>query len=255
MALSSQILLPLEDRRPDRFEDFIAGPNEGVVAAMQELLDAREGCLFIRGAEGSGKSHLLNATCNLAQDKGLQAFFLSSASVPESAAGGLAGLEEMDLVCIDDIDHLVGQAAWENALFHFFNRFRARNGRLVISSTRPLSGLPFVLPDLESRLAWGLRLQLEALNDDEKAAVLRSKARALNIELPSDVVYYLLSRGSRNVAALVSNFEAVRVAAFAGKRRMTVPLAREVLSPSEPGARQGRFTSLDKGGGKHEDQA
>ena len=75
MALSSQILLPLEDRRPDRFQDFIAGPNQPVVSALQELIDCSEGSLFIRGTEGSGKSHLLNATCNSAQEKGLQAFF------------------------------------------------------------------------------------------------------------------------------------------------------------------------------------
>jgi len=233
MPLSSQILLPLEGRRPDRFRDFIAGPNQPVVSALKELLSSTEGSVFIRGPDGSGKSHLLNATCNTAQEKGLQAFFISSGSLPESAAEGLAGLEEMDLVCIDDIDQLVGQPVWENALFHFFNRFRAHRGRLVSSSTRPLSALPFELPDLESRLAWGLRLQLEPLSDDEKAAVLRSKAEALDIELPADVIYYLLSRGSRNITMLVSNFEAVRVAAFAAKRKMTVPLAREVLKPGK----------------------
>jgi len=230
VALSSQILLPLEDRRPDRFKEFIAGPNQPVVSALKELIDCSEGSLFIRGPEGSGKSHLLNATCNRAQEKGLRAFFLSSATLPESAAEGLAGLEEMDVVCIDDIDCLIGRLAWEKALFHFFNRFREHSGRLVSSSTQPLSALPFQLPDLESRLAWGLRLQLESLSDDEKAAVLSSKAKALDIELPADVIYYLLSRGSRNIGVLVANFEAVRVAAYAAKRRMTVPLAREVLN-------------------------
>lgn len=230
MSLTPQILLPLESRRPDRFEDFIPGPNQNVVAALLELLQSGEGCLYIRGPEGSGKSHLLNAVCNFAQERDMQAFYISLGNVPDAAADGLAGLEEMDVVCLDDIDRIAGKPSWENALFHFFNRIRANRGRLVVSSSQALSSLHFQLPDLVSRLAWGLRLQLEPLDDLGKEEVLRHKAAALGIDLPAEVVNYLLNRGSRNVSSLLARLEAVRVAALTGKRKITVPLVREVLA-------------------------
>lgn len=232
MPSAPQILLPLESRRLDRFENYVAGPNRGVVLALQELLDSSEGCLFIRGPEGSGKSHLLNAVCNLAQDRGQRGFYMALGHLPDVAVDGFAGLEDMDVVCIDDIDRVAGRANWENALFHFFNRFRACHGRLVISSVQPLSSVPFQLPDLASRLAWGLRLQLEPLDDDGKLQVLRSKASALGIVLPDDVAHYLLSRGARNIVSLLVNLEAIRVAALTGKRKITLPLARRVLADS-----------------------
>jgi DnaA-homolog protein len=230
VSSTAQILLPLEGRRTDRFEDFVPGVNGKVVAALQELLQSTEGCVFVRGAEGSGKTHLLNATFNQAQGLDMRAFYLCLGHLPDTAAAGLAGLEALDLVCIDDIDRIVGQPAWEKALFHFFNRFRSQRGRLVVSSSQPLSSLRFDLPDLASRLAWGLRLQLQPLGDEGKAEVLHNRSAALGIELPQDVSNYLLSRGGRNISVLLDNLEAIRLAALQGKRKITIPLAREVLA-------------------------
>jgi DnaA family protein len=229
MPASPQILLPLENRRTDRFEDFVPGPNGAVVAALQELLHSPGGCVFLRGPEGSGKSHLLNALCNRAQQDGLPAFYIAPGSLPEQAAQGLAGLEAYEVVCVDDIERIAGNAAWEEALFHCFNRLRERTRRLALSSSRSLSSIPFGLPDLRSRLAWGLRLSLAPLGDADKAEVLERRARALGIALPAEVRQYLLNRESRNLGKLLDSLEAVRVAALAGKRRITVPLAREVL--------------------------
>jgi len=230
MSSSPQILLPLESRPDDRFEDYVAGHNQNVVLALQELPGASEGCLFVSGPDGSGKSHLLNATCNLARSRGLQAFYFALGHLPETAAEGLDGLEVMDLVCIDDIDRVAGIAIWENSLFHFFNRFRARRGRLVVSSSSPLSSLRFQLPDLASRLAWGLRLQIEPLADDDKLELLQRKAGALGIHLPDEVALYLLNRGQRNTVSLLACLEALRVEALAEKRKITMALARKVVS-------------------------
>jgi DnaA family protein len=230
LPFSPQILLPLESRRLDRFEDFVAGPNQKVVSALHDLLASNGGCLFIRGPENSGKTHLLNAACNHVQQANQQAFYFSLARVTDNDAAGLSGLEQMDLVSIDDIDVVAGNPVWEDALFHFFNRIRASQGRLVIASSQALSKLPFKLPDLASRLAWGVRLALEPLDDGDKVEVLRRKAIALGVDLPSEVGHYLLSRGSRNISTLLSNLEAIRVAALASKRKVTVPLAREVLA-------------------------
>ena len=89
--------------------------------------------------------------------------------------------------------------------------------------------LPLELPDLRSRLAWGLRLDLQPLDDDDKAALVRQHAASLGIEVPEDVVAYLIRRSERSPARLVTLVERLRHAAFTDKRRITVPLARQVL--------------------------
>lgn len=229
MPATPQILLPLEGRRQDCFDNFVPGDNAAIVDALKDLVHSGGQCLFLNGPAGSGKSHLLNAACNLARELDQQAFYIAPGRLPEQAAEGLADLDHMDLVCVDDIDQCIGNSVWEEALFHCFNRLRAEGGSLVASSSQKLSALQFGLPDLESRLAWGLRLQLQGLDDAAKAEVMQRWAQEHDILLPLDVQNYLLNRDSRSLATLLERLEAILQTALANKRQITIPLAREVI--------------------------
>ena len=235
MPFPPQIPLQLEPPRPDRLEDFVPGPNAGVLQAVSQLPDEPGACLFLSGPAGSGKSHLLNGACHDARERGMAAFYIALKSLPEAAAASLEGLQQLDLVCVDDLDRVAGNAAWEHALFRCFNEVRAANGRLLVASRKPLSRLDIGLPDLESRLAWGVRLNLQHPDDDDKLEIMRRRARALHIELPGEVQAYLLKNSRRDLASLLLLVEKIRDAAFAGKRQITVPLAREVLKTTGPG--------------------
>ena len=229
MLFSPQIPLQLEPRRPDRFDDFIAGPNVSALAAVRQLLNEPGGSLFLSGPDGSGKSHLLNALCHEARENGLAAFYIAPKRLPEEAAASLEGLQVLDLVCVDDLDCVAGNPVWESALFGCFNEVRAARGRLLVSSNRPLASLEFCLPDLASRLAWGVRQNLRLPDDGGKLEILQQRALTLRIDLPQDVQSYLLKYGKRDMSSLLLALERLKDAAFAGKRKITVPLAREIL--------------------------
>ena len=229
MLFSPQIPLQLEPRRPDHFDEFVAGPNEIALAAVRQLLDETGGSLFLSGPEGSGKSHLLNALCHAARENGLAAFYIALKRLPEEAAASLEGLQVLDLVCVDDLDSVAGNPVWENALFACFNEVRAAQGRLLVSSSLPLASLELGLPDLASRLAWGVRQHLRLPDDDGKLEILQQRARTLRIELPEDVQNYLLKHSKRDMSSLLLALERLKDAAFVGKRKITVPLAREIL--------------------------
>lgn len=229
MLFSPQMPLPLEPRRVGRLDEFIAGPNGAVVAAVREIAGAADHSLFLAGPAGSGKSHLLNAACLQAREAGRTAFYLGLRGLAEGDSAGLQGLEAMDLVCLDDLQVVAGADPWEEALFHFINRLRERGGSLLVASSERLRRLPLKLPDLASRLAWGLRLSLQPLEDDDKRAVLESHGRALGIVLPTDVSDYLLKRGPRDMATLVGLVTRLQQVAFREKRQVTVPVARQLL--------------------------
>jgi DnaA family protein len=229
MLFSPQIPLQLEPRRPDRFEDFVTGPNAAVLASVMGLLDEPGGSLFISGPDGTGKSHLLNALCHSARERGLAAFYIALSKLSDEAAASLEGLRVLDLVCVDDLDSVAGNPTWEKALFACFNEVRSAGGRLLVSSKMPLSKLEFSLPDLASRLAWGVRQNLQLPDDEGKLEILRQRANALRIEIPEEVQNYLIKHGKRDMASLLQTLEQLKDAAFAEKRKITIPMARKIL--------------------------
>jgi DnaA family protein len=229
MLFSPQIPLPLMPLRDNRFDNFVPGPNLALVEALKSLPDEPGANVFLYGAEGSGKTHLLNALCVETRERGGRAFYLALKRLPRDAIASLQGLEQLDLVCVDDLHAVAGDRDWEEALFHCFNRIREANGRLLVSSRERLSALGLGLPDLASRLAWGLRLQLQPLEDQDKMAVIRLHGDALGLNLPEEVQAYLLKHHDRSMAALIQTVERLHEVALTVKRRITVPLAREVL--------------------------
>lgn len=234
MLFSRQIPLQLIARQDCSFDNFVVGPNAQLIDALKQMPNEAGTHVFLSGEPGSGKTHLLNALCHSVRAQQGRAFYLALERLPEDAIASLQGLEQLDLVCVDDLHAIAGQAAWEEALFHCFNRIREAGSRLLVSSRTRLSALDLVLPDLASRLTWGLRLRLEALADSDKLVVLRTHSDALGISLPQDVQDYLLKYGDRSLPALLAALEKMHQAALTDKRRITVPLAREVLNLAAP---------------------
>ena len=232
MRFSPQIPLPLEPRRACRFDNYVAGPNDAVVAAIRDAAKADESCLLLRGPASSGKTHLLTALCHATREGGREAFYAGLGRMPGNAHSTLEGLEDYDVVCVDDLQSLAGHDAWEKALFRLFNDIRDAGGTLVVATDTPLSKLGLQLPDLRSRLASGLRLKLQPLDEASKLEVMHRYASSLGIELPADVATYLLRRGRRGIDSLLATIDSLREVAFKDKRRITVPLAREVMRGS-----------------------
>jgi DnaA family protein len=139
------------------------------------------------------------------------------------------GLEALDLVCIDDVQLIAGHPQWEEALFDLFNRLRAAGGRLLISGDQPPSSLSLELPDLTSRLSWGLVLRLRDLTDSDKQALLMHNARQRGMELPADVARYLVNRRERDLRSLLATIERLDTLSLAAQRKLTIPFVRQHL--------------------------
>lgn len=224
-----QLPLPVRLRDFALFETFEAGPNGAVVALLAAPAQAGPAA-WVWGPPGSGKSHLLQAAC--AARPG--AAYLPAADLKPGGAQALAGWEDRGLVCLDDVDQLLGERDWEVALFGLFNALWERGGCLVVSAGSAPAAAGFVLPDLASRLAWGGVFRLEPLADDDRVAALRKRARHRGLDLPEDVARYLLRRLPRDMRALCGWLDRLDTASLAAGRRLTMPFVREVIAAERP---------------------
>ena len=143
--------------------------------------------------------------------------------------GMLAGLEALEFLCIDDLDAVCGDAAWEEALFHLFNRVAAAGGAWVAAADRSPGTLPVRLADLGSRLAWGTSYRLKPLDDEARAQLLVERAARRGLRINRETADYLIRRSPRETGETLALLDRLDRASLAAKRRITIPFAREVL--------------------------
>jgi DnaA family protein len=141
----------------------------------------------------------------------------------------VAGCGELACVCVDDIELIAGKRDWEVALFGLHRQLDERRGRLVVSSTLPPTGAGFALADLRSRLAGGLVLTLQSLDEAEQIAALQQRAHLRGFELPDETAHYLLRRLPRDMATLCGFLDELDEASLAAQRRLTIPFVKEVM--------------------------
>ncbi|PAU87826.1 DnaA regulatory inactivator Hda [Pseudomonas sp. WN033] len=228
-----QLPLGIKLRDEATFASYYAGPNAGVVAALQMLADPQqelaEPCVYLWGAEGSGRSHLLQAACHRAAEAGALAMYLPLADLLEHGPSLLEGMEQVELLCLDQLDSLAGRADWEEALFHLYNRLREAGGRLLLAADAAPRAVSFGLPDLVSRLGWGLVYQLQSLDDQDKQQMLKLRAEQRGLQLSDEVARYILSRGARGMSELFDALELLDQASLQAQHRLTIPFVKRVM--------------------------
>jgi DnaA family protein len=228
--MQSQLPLGLTLKDSATFANFIAGMHSEVVLALQNCAQGQgEAFIYLAGAAGTGKTHLLQAACHAAAQGSGTVAYLPLQRAAEFDIGMLEGMERMAIVCIDDVQFVAGKADWEQALFVLFNRLRDNGGRLIVSAISKPSQLGLTLADLGSRLGWGVTYVLQGLDDADKLLALRLRAQARGFELPDEVGRYLLLRLPRDMHALFAVLDRLDYASLAAQRRLTVPFIKSIL--------------------------
>jgi len=228
--MQRQLPLGLTLKDSATFANFIAGPHNEVVLALQACAQGQgEAFIYLAGSAGTGKTHLLQAACHAAAQRGGTVAYLPLQRAAELNAGMLEGMEDMTLVCLDDVQSVAGQADWEQALFVLFNRLRDKGGRLIVSADCKPSNVGLSLADLGSRFGWGVTYVLHELDDIGKLQALSLRAQARGFELPDEVGRYLLLRMPRDMHALFAVLDKLDYASLAEQRRLTVPFIKSIL--------------------------
>lgn len=222
---------PLDLRWPphQRLDAFWPGGN---VAALQGVTDVAEGggaWLYLHGARGTGKSHLLIGACRCVLDAGGSARYVALARLPAPRHDAMAGLAADGLLAIDDVQVLAGDRAAERALFDLYNRARAGGARMLFAASAVPAELGLGLPDLVSRLAMCTQYALRPLDDAGRRAMLRLLAGRLGLRLDDEVLDWWFARQPRDPVSLVALLQRLDRATLAAQRRVTIPFLRELL--------------------------
>ncbi|HET6631256.1 MAG TPA: DnaA regulatory inactivator Hda [Rhodanobacteraceae bacterium] len=232
MPIDDRGQLPLGLRWPSRqrFEHFVAGDNGLALSACQRAAsEAAAPWLFLAGPPGSGKSHLLLATCQRAAQAGPGAQYLPLRDLPAPLAPLIRGAGGRALVALDDLDAIAGDGEAEHAVFDLYNRSRADGVTLLFAAGEPPSSLPLVLPDLRSRLGLCTQLALRPLDEAARRDWLRGSAAARGIVLDDEVIDWLFRRHARDLGSLAALLERLDRASLASRRRVTIPFLRTLL--------------------------
>ncbi len=223
--------LPLGVRLPDRavFASFLLARNAEAVDYVRRLSTGQNaGAVWICGPAGSGKSHLLQAACACASET-VRAGYLPLQDLARLGVDVLEGLRQLECLCIDDLEAVIGQIDWERALFGIVRETEESATRLVVAAKSPPALLHWALPDLGSRLAASAVFQLRPLDEGEQQQALQLRARLRGFELPEETSRWLQRRFPRDMRTLYEILDTLDEAALVAQRRLTVPFIRSVL--------------------------
>ena len=232
MKQAAQLALMVQLPDDETFDSFKGDVNLGVVSQLKDFIAQKQSSahsFYLFGLSSTGKSHLLHATSSYAAQLGKSSVCLSCAELIQLPVAVLEGLEQIDFICLDDIHLVAGNIQWQQAIFDLYNRVLEQNNYLIISGDETVQQLGISLPDLVSRLSWGLTEQVKPMGDEEKIHALQYRATQRGLFLSEDVVKFLLNRFSRDMTNLIKSLDTLDKASIQEQRKITIPFIKEVL--------------------------
>ncbi|MEP4888728.1 MAG: DnaA regulatory inactivator Hda [Aliiglaciecola sp.] len=233
--LPKQISLDVDLPDEQTFDSLVVGDNSLIYQHCGLLVEQSESTelpflTYISGGAGTGKSHLLVAMSHNAAQQQKSHFYLALDATLRYPHTILDGMENIQLLCIDNIQHIQHSKDWQRALFDLINRIRETQVcKLVVSCDRGPKQLQFELADLVSRLAWGISFSLAPLDDQDACEALNIKAKQRGISISRESLQFLISHAKRDMHSLVAALDELQFQGIQEKRKISIPFIKQVL--------------------------
>ena len=227
------------------FDNFVVGPCNRFCHAVSlgtvESPGKAHNPLFLHGSVGLGKTHLLQSICAalLENWQDIRILFLSCETFVNHFISALENgdlqkfrnkYRNVDVLVVDDIHVLANKERTQEEFFHTFNTLYNDGKQIVLASDSPPKDIPTLQDRLVSRFKWGLVTQIEPPCYETRMAILKRKGRERGDELPDEVAQIIAERVDTNIRELEGAVNKLYGFANVTNQRISVELAREVLS-------------------------
>jgi chromosomal replication initiator protein len=240
------VTMPLNERYT--FESFVVGKSNELAAAAAHAVAEAPGRtynpLFIYGATGLGKTHLMQAIAHAVLKRnpetrllyvGAEQFIneviesIQARTMPEFRR---RYRNDIDLLLVDDVHFLEGKEMTQDEFFHTFNALFEGRKQMVLTSDRPPKEIPGLEDRLISRFEWGMVADIGQPDLEHRIAILRKKAYQDHLELtiPDDVLRFIAEHIRSSVRELEGCIIKLLLFASLKNREVTIELAREALA-------------------------
>jgi len=229
------------------FESYIVGPANRLAFAAAEGVAAAPGRLynplFLYGAAGLGKTHLLQAIGHRTMDAGLKVAYLSAEQFTNQlvTAIGQRRQEEFrqryrsaDVLLIDDIQFVAGKEGTQEEFFHTFNDLYENGRQIVISSDKGPALIQHLEERLRTRFEWGMIADIQAPDMETRVAILRAKATEANSRVPDEVLHVIAARYTNNIRELEGSLTRILAYARLTGDPLTPELVHSALASLQP---------------------
>ena len=258
---------PLNERYS--FRTFVIGKSNELAAAAAHAVAAAPGRtynpLFIYGATGLGKTHLMQAVAHAILERGPQnkVTYMGAEQFVNEVIESIHGRtmpefrrryrENVDIFLVDDVHFLEGKEMTQEEFFHTFNALHEAGKQIVLTSDRPPTEIPGLESRLVSRFEWGMVADISQPDLEHRIAILRKKAEHDHLEMtiPDDVLRFIAEYVRSSVRELEGCIIKLLLFASLKHREISIDLAREALAdkirPSDAGVEKGEAApSVDR---------
>ena len=228
------------------FEEFVVGKsNELTVAAAHAVSEApgqKFNPLFIYGASGLGKTHIMHAIGNsllvshpdlkvvyVTSEKFLNDFISSIGNSKESRNTFRDKYRRADVLMIDDVQLLSGKERTQEELFHTFNDMHDAGKQLVFTSDRTPGEIPDISDRLRSRFEWGLITDIQPPDIETRIVILKKKAQKLQANIPLEVLTFMAEKIDSNIREMESLLNKVVFLSGLTGAKPSIELVRDTL--------------------------
>jgi DnaA family protein len=228
MNKPKQLTFPWSRANKSCFENFYVDPKNSLLLSIisNKILSDD---IYIFGINNSGKTYLLQSLCNFYSKHNKTALFLPIKEVISHGVGILDSIENSDLICLDGLENIIANEEWEIAIFNLINNTLNNQCRLVFASSIESSNNIFSLPDLDSRIKKLQSYELYPIDDANLLHALKHIANLSSINLGEREAHYLLTYSKRNISDLVSILESLDQLSMEKKKRISIPLIKEII--------------------------
>lgn len=224
MTALEQIPLDLGHRTALGRDDFmVATNNHDAVAWIDLWPEWPAPCLVLYGPVASGKTHLGAVWAERSE-----AICVKASDINETMIRDIADMKHH--VIIEDADALIGNLKSEKGLFHLYNIFKEEKRSFLLTLKEPPVRRTFALPDLASRLRAAPSVAIREPDEDLIAALLVKHFNDRQIRVGAEVLHYILPRIERSFEAVRDLVERADKIAMIEKRKISIPLLREILN-------------------------